>query len=99
VDAGKIQYAPLIEFRDWLKQIRNDPNRRQAIRRNGKVTVDKNGRHVPGPFTIAARQEILSKLIELQQGFGETLISKDEIARIQKHWADEINRSGTISDV
>jgi DNA sulfur modification protein DndC len=98
VDAGKIQYAPLIEFRDWLKKIRNDQSRRQAIRRNGKVTVDKNGRHVPGPFTIDARREILDRLLELEKEFGGSLISRDEIARIHQHWADELNQGRTISD-
>lgn len=48
VDSGNVQYAPLIEFRDWLKTIRNDLSLRQGRRRSGKITV-ANGRLVPGP--------------------------------------------------
>jgi hypothetical protein len=29
----------LIDFRDWLKSIRNDPAMRQVARRNGQVTL------------------------------------------------------------
>lgn len=62
VDSGKLQYGTLIAFRDWLKSIRNDPAMRQIARRNGQVTFNiEKGKHVPGPFTIKAREVINHK--------------------------------------
>lgn len=31
VDAGQKKYQILIDFRDWLKSIRNDPEHRQIV--------------------------------------------------------------------
>ena len=39
VDSGNREYKPLIDFRDWLKEIRNNPNYRSVERRNGKIPV------------------------------------------------------------
>jgi len=89
VDSGNAQYAPLIEFRDWLKTIRNDLSLRQGRRRSGKITV-ANGRLVPGPFTIAARQMILARLRETETAYGARLISDAEIETIQRIWAEDL---------
>ena len=93
VDAGKTEFAPLIEYRDWLVDIRNKPEYRQAERRNGKLTF-KSGKHIPGPFTIMARQEMLVKLLEVQAAFGEELISQDEIDLIKQIWTEDILKQG-----
>ena len=89
VDAGKTKFTPLIEYRDWLVDIRNKPEYRQAERRNGKLTF-KGGTHIPGPFTIAARQEMLAKLLKVQASFGEELISQDEIDLIKRIWTEDL---------
>lgn len=89
VDSGNAQYAPLIEFRDWLKFIRNDLSLRQGRRRSGKITV-ANGRLVPGPFTIAARQMILDRLRDTEAAYGARLISDAEIETIQRIWAEDL---------
>ena len=89
VDAGKTEFAPLIEYRNWLVDIRNKPEYRQAERRNGKLTF-KSGKHIPGPFTITARQEMLVKLLEVQAAFGEELISQDEIDLIKQIWTEDL---------
>ena len=89
VDAGKTEFAPLIEYRDWLVDIRNKPEYRQAERRNGKLTF-KSGKHIPGPFTIKARQEMLAKLLDVQAAFGEELISQDEIDLIKQIWTEDL---------
>ena len=90
VDSGKRQYAPLIKFRDWLKEIRNDYRFRQSKRRTGKLTVGNNGKIIPGPFTIEARKMIFEKLLETQNEFGESLISDSEIEIIQRIWATDL---------
>jgi len=89
VDSGNVQYAPLIEFRDWLKSIRNDLSLRQGRRRTGKITV-ANGRLVPGPFTVAARQMILERLQETERSYGARLISDTEIEAIRRIWAEDL---------
>jgi DNA sulfur modification protein DndC len=98
VDSGLQEYKPLIEFRDWLKMIRNKPEMRQALRRNGKLTFGASGNHVPGPFTIAARRQILNRLLEVQDQFGQPLISDDEIELIHQHWAKELQEEKGIAN-
>lgn len=91
VDSGNHEYKPLIDFRDWLKEIRNNPTYRSVERRNGLVQFDLTGKHIPGPFTIQARQMILDKLLETQEQYGgEPLISKEEIDLIKSIWAQEL---------
>jgi len=63
VEAGFAEFGPLIAFRDWLVEIRNDPHRRQARRRDGRLTVTSDGVFGPGPFTLAARDEILDRIL------------------------------------
>ena len=94
VDCGERQYAPLIEFRDWLREIRNDPAWRHVRRRNGMIQFGVGGKHIPGPFTIEARQKILARLLQTQEDFGAALITGEEIDRIKAHWADELLRKG-----
>jgi DNA sulfur modification protein DndC len=89
VEAGFAEFGPLIAFRDWLAAIRNDPGRRMARRRNGRITVTEEGVFVPGPFTFETRREILERLLTLQEQTGRTLIAEDEIARIKAIWAED----------
>lgn len=89
VDSGNRQYSPLIEFRDWLREIRNDPALRQGRRRNGKITVI-NDKLIPGPFTLDARRLILDRLLQAQQAYGDTLITEHEIDTIQRIWVDDL---------
>lgn len=95
VDAGNHHFSALIEFRQWLKDIRNDLRYRSIVRRNGEITFNVRGeqiKHVPGPFTIQARKMILDKLLATQAEYGDPLISPDEIQRIQAIWAEEISK-------
>ena len=98
IDAGKHQYKPLVELRDWLRDIRNDPTRRQAIRRNGKLTFGAAGNHIPGPFTIQTRKEILERLLKAQVDFGGELISHEEQDLIHEIWAHELQKEKGAAD-
>lgn len=98
VDAGKHQYKPLIEFRDWLRGIRNEPTMRQAVRRNGKLTFAPSGKHIPGPFTIQARKEILVRLLKAQKEFGDNLITDDELDLIYQNWAQELQQQKALGN-
>jgi DNA sulfur modification protein DndC len=95
VDSGNHHFSALIEFRQWLKDIRNDPRYRSVERRNGEIRFNPRGeqiQHVPGPFTIQARKMILDKLLTTQAEYGDSLISSDEIQRIHAIWAAEISK-------
>ena len=90
VDSGMHEYSKLIGFRDWLKSIRHNPEYRQVERRNGKLQFDANGNHIPGPFTVEARQMILQRLLDTQTEYGEQLISPEEIELIRREWSSSL---------
>ena len=90
VESGYVEFGPLLDFRDWLASIRNDKERRQARRRDGRVTITDDGRFVPGPFTLQARAEIFERLRVLEEETGQTLISTEEIGLIHEIWAEEL---------
>lgn len=94
IDVGNHQYKVLVDFRDWLRSIRNDPQYRQVERRNGRVQFDLTGKHIPGPFTMQARRLILDKLIEAEKEYGGRLISDEELDLIQSTWANELSKKG-----
>lgn len=89
VDAGHGNLEPLLALRDWLKEIREDNNRRSPRRRNGSLNFVGEGRLIPGPFTLAARREILDQLLATQDEVGFELISADEIDTIHRQWASD----------
>lgn len=99
IDSGKEIYLPLAEFRNWLLEIRNDPTYRSAIRRNGKLTFDVTGKHIPGPFTINARKMILNRLLTVQEKFGDKLITDEEIDTIHRIWSVEIQTEESLTNV
>lgn len=96
IDAGHDVYQPLLDFRDNLVAYRKNQSMRSAIRRNGRLTFDATGKHIPGPFTIQARQEILAELLRVQAEFGSPLISEEEIDLIHKIWATELQHEEAI---
>jgi DNA sulfur modification protein DndC len=89
IESGHEEMEPLLEFRDWLAEIRNDRSRRMMERRNGQVTYMNDGALVPGPFTLVAREELLRELLSLQEKVGRQLISPEEIERIRSIWAED----------
>ena len=90
VEAGFSEFAPLIDFREWLVSIRNDPKRRMLKKRNGKFVLSRTGEPILGAFTIETRMEILDRLLALQSVTNRTLISEDEIRQIQNIWAKQV---------
>lgn len=90
VESGYAEFSPLLDFRDWLASIRNDKARRQARRRDGRITITDGGVFVPGPFTLQTRSEIFERLRALEKETGQALISEDEIGLIHEIWAEEL---------
>ncbi len=87
IEAGHENLEPLMDFRDWLATIRSDHDRRMAVRRSGRTTHLADGSLVPGPFTLAARSEILDELLRVQATTGRELITTPEIDLIRAIWA------------
>ena len=87
VEAGFEEFTPLLDFRDWLAGIRNDPARRMARRRDGRITIMPNNTYVPGPYTMDTRAEILDRLLRMQELVERQLIAPSEILRIKEIWA------------
>ena len=76
-------------FRNWLVSIRQNPDYRDTKRRNGTVYKRGNGEVGFGPFTLAARRNILQGLLELEIETGLKLITIEELKAIDKMWDDD----------
>lgn len=84
IDTGEAELVPLKNFRDWLKDIREDPERRSPLRRDGKSAG-------PGPFNPSTRKEILSRLLDMEVQVGFELIADDDLRYIQLQWSKEFD--------
>ncbi len=85
VDAGYEELQPFLDFRNWLADIRNDPERRWPVRRNGNAGL--------GPFTLSARYEILSRVDLLEAETGTEILDSDERGLIASLWEfDQVPR-------
>jgi DNA sulfur modification protein DndC len=92
IQSGEEQLQPLKDFRDWLKQIREESSRRSPLRRDGKSAG-------PGPFNPKTRMEILDRLLSLETQVKLTLIHDDELRTIQSTWSTEFDYNGTVSNL
>ncbi len=85
----------LAAFRDWIIDLREDRNNRQAVRRDGSKRVRSDGSTVMGPFKISVREQILAELKLLEAKIDSTLITDAEIVVIQDIWRrDKIQEKG-----
>lgn len=89
IDHGATELIPLRDFRNWLVNLRSDPNARDYRRRNGSVYLMANGEYGRGPFLMSARQEMLRRLLQLEVDTGFELITLPELKMIDKIWEDE----------
>lgn len=81
IATGDEWMRPLAEFRDTLKVWRERPEMRESKRRSGEIA--------PGPFTLAARQQILEALFQVESEVRRKLIDDEELQCIQYHWQRE----------
>lgn len=89
IDHGATELIPLRDFRNWLVELRANPNARDYRRRNGGVYLLSNGEYGRGPFTMESRKEILRRLLQLEVDTGFELITIEELKVIDKMWEDE----------
>ncbi|UOG92821.1 MAG: DNA phosphorothioation system sulfurtransferase DndC [Candidatus Thiothrix sulfatifontis] len=76
---------PLYQFRNWLKEMRENESYRSPVRRNNQVGL--------GPFKPDARKMLLKKLLETERKTGFELISDAELAYIQQQWISDFDYS------
>ena len=94
ITAGDPESEKLIkmaDFRDYIINLREDPNTRWPFRRNG-ITKFKENRRVMGPFKIRVRQEILNRLRQLETETKQHFLTDGEEALIRQLWReDQVN--------
>lgn len=86
---GSTELIPLREFRNWIVELRANPEARDWRRRNGTVYLNSDGEFGRGPFTLESRKEILRRLLMLQKETGFELITIEELKAIDKMWEEE----------
>ena len=101
IDAGhedEDTLEALAEFREWLIELRETESTRMPVRRDGRSRFRDDGSRVLGPFTLPVRQNILDRLLRLQQQIGDDLLSPDEMELIEDIWRrDRICEDGRLA--
>lgn len=83
IENGESWMKPLNQYRNWLKEIREDESRRSPLRRNGAEGF--------GPFIASTRKEMLQRLLKVEQEVKQTLILDEEIVEIQRQWDEDFD--------
>lgn len=115
IEEGESWLEPLLKFRNWLKEIRNERAYREDTRKNDKkkkivakrlgrkyIPPEHRGHKILGPFTFETRHEILRRLIKLQEQVAIreiSLISPEEVKAIETIWIYEGDNISSIADV
>jgi DNA sulfur modification protein DndC len=83
IGSGRDEYAGMAAMRDWLIELRDDEQGiyREKTRRNGTTGN--------GPLRIEVREQVLARLLDLQNQLGEQLISPEEISLIKQVWISD----------
>ena len=88
---GEEWMLPLLDFRDWLGEIRNDETKREKWKRTRQPGI--------GPFNMETRKEILERLLQLEMQVSQELISKQELTAIQIQWNYDGNFKYSVSEI
>jgi DNA sulfur modification protein DndC len=92
IESGEEHLEPLLELRDYLREVRDEPGARYDLRRNGTKPLRRGTDEAmtnTGPFTHERRMDILRRILEAQKESGVTLIEGDELTIIQEIWNKE----------
>lgn len=89
---GQIAMQGLNDFRNFIKDARDNHNLRSDFKRDG--------RYQKGPFTSMARKEILNLLLKTEMEFkaqgGSELISDEQLLLIAKEWNKEFDSQNSL---
>jgi DNA sulfur modification protein DndC len=100
IQTGEKWLQPLLDFRDLLSETTKPENKtkfRNHKRRTGRVHAARDGTgHIPGPYWMSFRQELLRRLLRMQKSYNDQgnnieLISRAELQEIRKHWIQDPN--------
>ena len=83
IKSGEEKLRTLNEFRNFIKQAREDDSMRSDFKKDGSFRR--------GPFTSNARKVILKKLLECESKFGGELISDTQLKLISDIWKKEFD--------
>ena len=86
IDAGFDELEPLLDFRDWILELREKDENRMPVRRDGTTKYRVDGSRVRGPFKMEVRRSILKRLHALEQETERELISRAEMEVIEDVW-------------
>jgi DNA sulfur modification protein DndC len=89
IRSGEENFQPLVDYRNWLIELRDRPGYRSDIKRNGNAG--------PGPFLPSARQEILDRLLALEKQTALPLVSDEELVYIQQEWSKEFDFQNNLA--
>lgn len=100
IASGQTWLKPLYEFRELLSETTRPENKtkyRNYKRRTGQVTTADGGdTHIPGPYWMSFRKELLRKLLVVQKAMNDDdrsleLITQEELHEIRKLWIQDPN--------
>lgn len=96
IESGAKNLKPLNEFRNFIKELREDSSARSDYRRDGRAVYKVGGL---GPFLSQVRVKIFERLLRVEAEFsangGENLISDSQILAIQKEWDKDFDFNKT----
>ena len=98
ISTGEAHLKPLNDFRNYIKELREDSNARADYKRDGRAVYKVGGL---GPFLSKIRIEMLERLLMAEREFkalskkGENLISDAQILAIQQQWSKDFDLSHT----
>jgi DNA sulfur modification protein DndC len=91
IENGEDWMVSLLEFRDYLTEVRYDENKRMAKNRMGQDAL--------GPFLFEVRAELLEKVFRVEEETGLEVISKQELAAIQSRWRLDGSYNYHVADI
>lgn len=84
---------PLIDFRNWLKENRNNEEFRETKRQDGSlymVETKEGSKTGLGAYNFKTRKLILEKLLKIQKEIKIDLVTIEELKNIQNEWNDRL---------
>lgn len=96
IGAGEANLKPLNDFRNYIKELRENSSARADYKRDGRAVYKVGGL---GPFLSKIRAIMLERLLEAERAFrqsgGGLLIADEQILAIQAQWDKDFDLEKT----
>ena len=83
----------MLELRNWLIDLRDDPDgyfdEDGAYHGVYRASERRNGEPGKGPLKLSVREDVLTRLKEVQAGLGEEIVSPAEEKLIREVWHND----------